>query len=57
MRDNIRAIFEQNTELIRRTEIALQYYREQQYDKALALLRQAQELGIAEATDAIDQIT
>ncbi len=41
MRDNIRAIFEQNTELIRRTEIALQYYREQQYDKALGLTAQA----------------
>ena len=27
-----------------------------QYDNALELLRQAQELGIAEATDAIDQI-
>ena len=41
MRENIRAIFEQNTELIRRTEIALQYYREQQYDKALGLTAQA----------------
>ena len=41
MRDNIRAIFEQNIELIRRTEIALQYYREQQYDKALGLTAQA----------------
>ena len=41
MRENIRAIFEQNTELIRRTEIALQYYREQQYDKAVGLTAQA----------------
>ena len=41
MRENIRTIFEQNTELIRRTEIALQYYREQQYDKALGLTAQA----------------
>lgn len=41
MRENIRVIFEQNTELIRRTEIALQYYREQQYDKALGLTAQA----------------
>ena len=51
MRENIRAIFEQNTELIRRTEIALQYYREQQYDKALGLTAQAidQLRGISEA--------
>lgn len=51
MRENIRAIFEQNTELIRRTEIALQYYREQQYDKALGLTAQAIEQlrGISEA--------
>lgn len=51
MRENIREIFEQNTELIRRTEIALQYYREQQYDKALGLTAQAIEQlrGISEA--------
>lgn len=41
MRDNIRRIFEHNIDLIRLTELAVIYFREESYDKALGLTAQA----------------